>query len=153
MVMAAQEAAAVAAEQVSALPSDRTTTAEQADSSPPAKVDAAVQVDVSPKPAAQVGHADVAVQVVCPAQGQQVLLPPMECKLPLSLPLTNLCTMCETDSVLIRNTTTIRTAQVSLKWMEPLPIVLSGPASVASKRNSLIQKKHWKNTTIRPMLL
>ena len=77
MVMAAQEAAAVAAEQASALPSDRTTTAEQADSSPPAKVDAAVRVDVPPKPAALVlvGHADAAVQIVCPAQGQQVLLP------------------------------------------------------------------------------
>ena len=50
--------------------------------------------------------------------------------------------MCELliDSVLIRTTITIRNTKVSLKGLVSLPTALSGPASVASLRNSLKQK-------------
>ena len=57
----------MAAEQASALPSDRPTIAEQPFFISLARVDAAVQVEIVPKPAAHAGHADTAVQVVCPA--------------------------------------------------------------------------------------
>ena len=68
--MAADQAAAVAAEQPSDLCSEGAKTAKEAASSQTAKVDAAVLADIVPKPAAQAGHVDAAVQVVCPEQGQ-----------------------------------------------------------------------------------
>ena len=64
LAMAADQAAAVAAEQPSDLCSEGAKIAKEA------KVDAAVLADIVPKPAAQAGHVDAAVQVVCPEHGQ-----------------------------------------------------------------------------------
>ena len=93
--MAADQAGAAAAEKASDLPSEGAKTAEEAASSPAAKVDAAVQAEIVPKPAAQAGHVDAAVQVVCPEHGQILFplygmqaasLPPTHLPLPVRVP-------------------------------------------------------------------
>jgi hypothetical protein len=92
---AADQAGAAAAEKASDLPSEGAKTAEEAASSPAAKVDAAVQAEIVPKPAAQAGHVDAAVQVVCPEHGQILFplygmqaasLPPTHLPLPVRVP-------------------------------------------------------------------